>query len=117
MKKAIEKIRLYYPDVHACNTCFFVADRRVTRFCNLELLIPEGGGEVAQGFIATPGYPKFYLGHSECRWTIRAPHNQRVQLTLLDVSLSSKYLLRSKLFENRPQKRPFLLRAGGDKIG
>lgn len=67
---------------------FCIVEDYVTKFCNLELEIPEGGGTNAQGFIMSPGYPKFYIGQSECRWRITAPSPQRVEITVLDISLS-----------------------------
>ncbi|GLV42555.1 Cubulin 2 [Carabus blaptoides fortunei] len=63
-------------------------DGQLTRFCNANVTIPEGGGVGAQGFISTPAYPNYYVGHAECRWRIIAPQYQRVEVTLLDVALS-----------------------------
>lgn len=46
-----------------------------------------------QGFIASPGYPHYYIGNSSCSWRITVPSGQRIQLILLDVNLRSKFLL------------------------
>lgn len=43
-----------------------------------------------QGFIASPGYPKFYVGNSNCSWRITVTSGQRIRLILLDVDLRCK---------------------------
>lgn len=42
------------------------------------------------GFLATTGYPKFYIGESNCSWTLIAPHKQHVLLYILDLHLRCK---------------------------
>lgn len=42
------------------------------------------------GFLATTGYPKFYIGESNCSWTLIAPPKQHVLLNILDLHLRCK---------------------------
>lgn len=40
-----------------------------------------------QGFIASPGYPSYYIGNSNCSWRITVNSGQPIRLVLLDVDL------------------------------
>lgn len=39
----------------------------------------------------TPGYPKYYIGNSVCRWTLYAKRSQKIKLTILDLALRCKW--------------------------
>ncbi|VVC93214.1 unnamed protein product [Leptidea sinapis] len=56
-------------------------------YCNREVRILEWGPD-SEGYIRTPGYPDFYIG-DECRWKLRVNPEQKIRITLLDVSLRS----------------------------
>ena len=48
------------------------------------------GGRVAvagEGYISSPGYPRYYLGGRECVWSVVAERGQRVQLEVADLAL------------------------------
>ncbi|XP_053602780.1 uncharacterized protein LOC128670809 isoform X2 [Plodia interpunctella] len=60
-------------------------DTLSVHYCNREVLVAESGPD-SEGYIRTPGYPNFYIG-DECRWRIRVPSEQRLRITLMDVSL------------------------------
>ncbi|XP_049708129.2 uncharacterized protein LOC110382286 isoform X1 [Helicoverpa armigera] len=62
-------------------------DTLSVHYCNREVTIAEVG-EDSEGYIRTPGYPHFYVG-DECRWRLRVNPEQRVRVTLMDVSLRS----------------------------
>ncbi|XP_050552285.1 uncharacterized protein LOC118273271 [Spodoptera frugiperda] len=62
-------------------------DTLSVHYCNREVKVAEMG-EDSEGYIRTPGYPHFYVG-DECRWRLRVNPEQRVRVTLMDVSLRS----------------------------
>lgn len=43
-----------------------------------------------QGFIASPGYPSYYIGNSNCSWRITVNSGQPIRLVLLDADLRCK---------------------------
>lgn len=49
------------------------------------------GLPLRQGFIASTGYPNFYVGESNCSWTITAPVGHRIRLTVLDIHLRGNF--------------------------
>nr|CAD7441757.1 unnamed protein product [Timema bartmani] len=54
-----------------------------TKFCNEEINVAE------EGFVMSPGYPIYYVNKDDCHWLLKASPGQRVQVTLLDMSLRS----------------------------
>ncbi|CAH2988492.1 unnamed protein product [Chilo suppressalis] len=62
-------------------------DTLSVHYCNREVQVAVSG-EDSEGYIRTPGYPNFYVG-DVCRWRLRADPEQRLRVTLLDVSLRS----------------------------
>lgn len=70
---------------------FYVSARRMTTYCNVEINLPsrEGMG-VSDGFVHNPGYPSYYTGPGECKWTIKAPPHQTIKIDIVDLSLTGK---------------------------
>ena len=42
---------------------------------------------VGEGYISSPGYPRYYLGGRECVWTMMAKEGQKIKLEVADLSL------------------------------
>ncbi|XP_048483881.1 uncharacterized protein LOC105389730 isoform X2 [Plutella xylostella] len=57
-------------------------------YCNREVSIAASGPD-SEGYIRSPGYPHFYIGEDECGWRLTVSPEQRIRVTLLDVSLRS----------------------------
>ncbi|XP_018562122.1 signal peptide, CUB and EGF-like domain-containing protein 2 [Anoplophora glabripennis] len=65
-----------------------VTEDRIKKYCNSEIVLPSKFTTgISEGFIQNPGYPRFYSGQRECRWKITAPSQQRIRLTILDISV------------------------------
>ncbi|XP_044750148.1 uncharacterized protein LOC123310661 [Coccinella septempunctata] len=65
-----------------------ITEDRVVKYCNREIVLPDPNNVgISEGFIRNPGYPRFYGGQSPCRWKIRVPSEQRIQLTIFDISV------------------------------
>ncbi|CAH2066055.1 unnamed protein product, partial [Iphiclides podalirius] len=62
-------------------------DSLAVHYCNREVTVAASGPD-SEGYIRTPGYPHFYVG-DECRWRLRSNPEQRIRVSLLDVSLRS----------------------------
>ncbi|KPI98556.1 hypothetical protein RR46_03708 [Papilio xuthus] len=62
-------------------------DSLAVHYCNREVFVAASGPD-SEGYIRTPGYPHFYVG-DECRWRLKADPEQRIRISLLDVSLRS----------------------------
>nr|CAD7201403.1 unnamed protein product [Timema douglasi] len=67
-----------HPLVRAAPDC-----EHKTKFCNEEINVAE------EGFVMSPGYPIYYVNKDDCYWLLKASPGQRVQVTLLDMSLRS----------------------------
>nr|CAD7407948.1 unnamed protein product [Timema poppensis] len=65
-----------HPLVRAAPDC-----EHKTKFCNEEINVAE------EGFVMSPGYPIYYVNKDDCYWLLKASPGQRVQVTLLDMSL------------------------------
>ncbi|XP_072936770.1 uncharacterized protein [Epargyreus clarus] len=60
-------------------------DSLSVHYCNREVQVAAWGPD-SEGYIRTPGYPHFYIG-DECRWKLSADPEQRIRVSLLDISL------------------------------
>ncbi|KAK9888599.1 hypothetical protein WA026_000834 [Henosepilachna vigintioctopunctata] len=65
-----------------------IEDDRIIKYCNSDIILPDlRHTGISEGFIRNPGYPRFYGGQSPCRWRIKAPTEQKIKLTILDISV------------------------------
>lgn len=54
--------------------------------------VPPKSAQLTHGFLATAGYPKFYIGDSNCSWKLIAPQGHQIRITVLDINLRCKFL-------------------------
>ena len=59
----------------------YLCEKNVHSYCGGRV---DGVGE---GYISSPGYPRYYLGGRECVWTLVVGEGQKIQLELSDLSL------------------------------
>jgi len=59
-------------------------EQHVIKKCQQDIAV------VGEGFVETPGYPQFNV-ESNCTWKLRTQEGQRLQVSLLDVSLRGNY--------------------------
>lgn len=43
--------------------------------------------QLLQGFVMTPGYPKFYIGTGYCKWSINITEGKRIRITIMDLNV------------------------------
>lgn len=55
-------------------------EQHITKKCQQDIAV------VGEGFVETPGYPQFNV-ESNCSWKLRTQEGQRLQVSLLDISL------------------------------
>ncbi|KAJ8729660.1 hypothetical protein PYW08_001241 [Mythimna loreyi] len=60
-------------------------DTATVHYCDRQIQVAEVGKD-SEGYIRTPGYPHYYTG-GECGWRLRVNPEQRIRITLMDVSL------------------------------
>ncbi|KAK6623335.1 hypothetical protein RUM43_009187 [Polyplax serrata] len=58
-----------------------LSDETIAKSCNANINV------TGEGLARSPGYPSYYIGEIACKWSLRAPHSQKVRVRLLDVSL------------------------------
>lgn len=71
-----------------CKNITLYTAHRITRYCNVKILLNNTFNE---GFIQSPGYPRYYVGDINCNWKLIAPEGQLIQLMFVDISLRSKF--------------------------
>ena len=59
-------------------------EQHITKNCQQDIAV------VGEGFVETPGYPQFNVERN-CTWKLRAQEGQRVQVSVLDISLRGNY--------------------------
>ncbi|KAJ8726119.1 hypothetical protein PYW07_000817 [Mythimna separata] len=60
-------------------------DTSTVHYCDREVQVAEVG-EDSEGYIRTPGYPHYYID-GDCGWRLRVNPEQKIRITLMDVSL------------------------------
>jgi hypothetical protein len=58
--------------------------QHITKNCQQDISV------VGEGFVETPGYPQFNVERN-CTWKLRVQEGQRVQVSVLDISLRGNY--------------------------
>ncbi|XP_054710832.1 mannan-binding lectin serine protease 1-like [Uloborus diversus] len=57
-----------------------VPEQKIESYCNIKL-------KESEGYISSPGYPRFYPKISNCTWLLESSIKQEMKLTILDVDM------------------------------